>query len=64
MVSCYVNTVIEMVESFSNDRRNECHCKFAVKVDIFYVDAISRLEKENNGVIKKFEKNLETNRVV
>ena len=50
VVSCSVNTIIEIVESFSIEWCNECHCKFAEKVDI------------NTSVIKKFEKSLETNR--
>ena len=62
VVSCYVNTIIVMVESFSTEWCNDCHCKFAEKVDIFYNNVIIRLEKENTSVIKKFEKSLETNR--
>ena len=57
-----MNTIIEMVESFSNEWCNNCHCKFDEKVDIFYDEVIICLEKENTSVIKKFEKSLETNR--
>ena len=64
LVVSYVNTIIEMVESFSTEWCNDCHCKFAEKVDIFYNNVIIRLEKENTSVIKKFEKRLETNRAV
>ena len=62
VVSCYVNTIIEIVESFSTEWCNDCHCMFAEKVDIFYDDVIKCLEKENTSVFKKFEKSLETNR--
>ena len=64
LVVSYVNTIIEMVESFFTEWCNDCHCKFAEKVNIFYDNVIIRLEKENTSVIKKFEKRLETNRAV
>ena len=64
LVVSYVNTIIEMVESFFTEWCNDYHCKFAEKVNIFYDNVIIRLEKENTSVIKKFEKRLETNRAV
>ena len=56
LVVSYVNTIIEMVESFFTE--------WCEKVNIFYDNVIIRLEKENTSVIKKFEKRLETNRAV
>ena len=56
VVSCSVNTIIEIVESFSIEWCNECHCKFAEKVDIVYDDVIIRLEKEIPALSRNLRK--------
>ena len=53
--SCYINTIMEMVERKSRDKYNDCKCSFAEMMELFYMKVMFELMEDNTAVSKRFD---------